>query len=123
MIPGMRQFSVMLTACLLASTGAADEPQILNVEVAQSGAAWRVDVTIAHPDAGWDHYVDSWEVLDKDGKRLGYRILHHPHVNEQPFTRSLNNLVLPDDTREIFVRAHCSVDGWAGETVRVELPR
>jgi hypothetical protein len=48
-------------------------------------------------------------------------VLHHPHVNEQPFTRSLSNLDLPDGTREIFVKAHCSVDGWSSEAVRVEL--
>ncbi|SEL42198.1 hypothetical protein SAMN05443999_105158 [Roseovarius azorensis] len=113
----------MLAACLIASVSAADEPQILDVAVAQSGTGWRVGVTIAHPDTGWDHYADGWEVLDSDGNRLGYRILHHPHVNKQPFTRSLNNLVLSDGAREIFVRAHCSVDGWSDETVRVELPR
>lgn len=82
---------------------------------------WRVDVTLEHADTGWDHYADGWEVLDSDGARLGFRELHHPHVNEQPFTRSLSSLMLPDGTREVFIRSRCSLAGWAGKTMRVEL--
>ncbi len=82
---------------------------------------WRLDVTLEHPDTGWDHYADGWEILDAGGNRLGYRELVHPHVNEQPFTRSLGNVMLPDGTREVFIRARCSVDGWASEMFRVEL--
>ena len=43
-----------------------------------------------HPDTGWDDYADGWRVLDMDGNELGMRVLHHPHVDEQPFTRSLS---------------------------------
>lgn len=121
MIDAMRRMIVTLAAGLLATAGAAEEPQILHVAVEGSGNVWRVGVTIMHPDTGWDHYVDGWEVLDRNGRRLGYRLLHHPHVNEQPFTRTLDNLVLPEGTREIFVRAHCSVDGWSGKPVRVDI--
>lgn len=120
MVCPMKQITLTLAACLLASAVSANEPKVLDVKVEKSGMAWRVDVTLEHPDTGWEHYVDGWEVLDKDGDRLGYRILHHPHVTEQPFTRSLTNLSLPDGTREIFVKPHCSVDGWSGEAVRVQ---
>ncbi|MDT8326501.1 MAG: hypothetical protein RQ750_03805 [Roseovarius sp.] len=117
----MKKITFSLAACLLATGVSASEPRVLDVKVEKTGTSWRVDVTIEHADTGWEHYVDGWEVLDKDGNRLGYRLLHHPHVNEQPFTRSLTNLALPDGTREIFVRPHCSVDGWAGDTLRVTL--
>ena len=120
----MRQIALSIAAALAASLGTpalAHEPQILDAVVNKSGMSWRVDVTLEHPDTGWDHYADGWEVLDADGNRLGYRLLHHPHVNEQPFTRSLTNLVLPDGTRTVYIRAHCSVDGWGDETFRVDL--
>ena len=117
----MKQIMLTFAAGLMATAASAIEPKVLDVKVEQSGMSWRVDVTVEHPDTGWEHYVDGWEVLDKGGNRLGYRVLHHPHVNEQPFTRSLTNVILPDGTREIFVRPHCSVDGWAGEAVRVEV--
>lgn len=108
-------------AISLSGTALADDPEILDVKVTKQGMDWRVDVTLLHPDTGWDHYADGWEVLDADGNQIGYRKLHHPHVDEQPFTRSLSSIMIPDGTREIFVRAHCSVDDWAGDSVRVVL--
>jgi len=109
-----------LCACLVAAPALAAEPEIVDAIVTRTGPAYRVDVTILHPDTGWDHYADGWEVVDASGTRLGYRLLHHPHVNEQPFTRSLN-VDLAEGTRAIFIRAHCSVDGWGKETFRVDI--
>lgn len=99
----------------------AGPPQILEAKVEKTGMSWRVQVTLRHDDTGWDHFADGWDVLDTDGNVLGHRELMHPHVEEQPFTRSLSNLMLPDGTREVFIRARCSVDGWAGKTYRVKL--
>ncbi|MFB9148649.1 hypothetical protein [Roseovarius ramblicola] len=120
----MRQIAFPFAAALAALLAApvfAHEPRILDATATKSGMSWRVDVTLEHPDTGWDHYADGWEVLDADGNRIGYRLLHHPHVKEQPFTRSLTNLDLPDGTRTIYIRANCSVDGWGDERVRVDL--
>lgn len=99
----------------------AGAPEIVDAKVTKQGMNWRIEVTLLHDDTGWDHYADGWEVLDANDTVLGYRKLHHPHVEEQPFTRSLSNLMLPDGTREVFIRAHCSEKGWSGEKVRVEL--
>jgi hypothetical protein len=118
---GMKQIILAFLSLLMASAALADAPQIVDVQVVKIGMDWRVDVTLEHPDTGWDHYADGWEILDASGNRLGYRELVHPHVDEQPFTRSLGNVMFPDGTREIFIRARCSVDGWADETYRVEL--
>lgn len=82
---------------------------------------WRFSVTISHPDSGWDHYADGWEVVDADGNVLGYRELMHPHKNEQPFTRSLNMVIVPDGVREVYVRARCSAEGWSGDPTPVTL--
>jgi hypothetical protein len=43
-------------------------------------------------------------------------------VNEQPFTRSLGGVVIPDGVRAVIVRAHDKVHGHGGITVEVELP-
>jgi len=91
----------------------ADDPQVIDVEVENRGTGWTFHVTLAHPDSGWDHYADGWEVRDSQGNSLGLRVLHHPHVEEQPFTRSLSNVVIPEGTTEVFVVPRCSVDGWA----------
>lgn len=99
----------------------ADDPRVLDVQVEKVGMVVNIHVTISHPDEGWEHFADGWEVLDADGNRLGFRELLHPHVEEQPFTRSLSGIVIPDGTRVIFIRPHCSEHGWAENTMRVEL--
>jgi hypothetical protein len=110
----------LLIACLPVR---ADPPEIVNVQTSLAGMGWRFDVTLSHPDSGWDHFADGWEVVDADGKRLGYRELFHPHVEEQPFTRSLSNVMIPDGTTEVFIRARCNRDKWVGGLHSVTLTR
>lgn len=105
----------------LAAPAWAEAPEIVKIAASKPGMGWRFEVTLRHPDTGWDHYADGWEVLDMDGNRLGYRKLHHPHVEEQPFTRSLRGVMIPDGTRKVMIRARCSRDGWSSNTVEVEL--
>ena len=103
----------LLTSLLLATPALADPPDIDRVRATQTGDTWRFDVTISHPDTGWDHYADGWRVLDMDGNELGLRVLHHPHVDEQPFTRSLSGVAIPAGTTQVQIEARCSVDGWS----------
>lgn len=107
----------------LATPAFADAPQIVEVKAHATGMGWNFSVTLQHPDTGWDHFADGWEVVDESGKVLGYRKLHHPHVEEQPFTRSLNNVMLPDGTRTVFIRARCSKSGWKNHSHQVDLKR
>ncbi|SDO24309.1 hypothetical protein SAMN05216196_104161 [Lutimaribacter pacificus] len=120
----MRRLALPL-ALLATSPGIAparaDSPRIVSAEASRNGMGWRFDVTISHPDTGWDHYADGWEVTTPEGERLGMRKLHHPHVGEQPFTRSLSNVMVPDGLREVRIRARCSVDGWSDTAVTVTL--
>lgn len=107
--------------CAVASVVAADPPVIEAVEARREGDGWRFDVTIRHADSGWDHYADGWHVLGPDGQELGLRVLHHPHVEEQPFTRSLGGVVIPEGLDVVQIGARCSVDGWTAAPVTVSL--
>jgi len=100
----------------------AGEATIVDVQAARDGDAWRFDVTVSHGDEGWDHYADAWQVLGPGDAVLGTRELLHPHVTEQPFTRSLAGVAIPADLGEVRVRARDSVHGW-GAPVGVTLPR
>ena len=100
-----------LIPCLIATTASADPAHV--TAVTMSGDS--ISVTIQHPDTGWDHYADGWEVLDADGNRIGFRELAHPHVNEQPFTRSTSGVAIPNGATSVFIRTRCSVDGWDEE--------
>lgn len=101
----------------------ADSPLVEDVQMEKTGMGWRVSVTLSHADTGWDHFADSWRIEDAEGKVIAVRKLMHPHVEEQPFTRSLSSVMLPDGTREIYVRAHCSKGGWHDETTKVKIAR
>lgn len=115
----MRPILLVPVLAFLALPAQSDPPEVLAVTAHKAGMVWNFHVTLSHPDTGWDHFADGWEVLDAEGNRLGFRELMHPHVKEQPFTRSLSGVAIPDGTREIFVRARCSRDGWASEAVRI----
>jgi hypothetical protein len=101
----------------------ADPINIEAVKAQQSGEQWNFSVTLRHADGGWDHYADGWEVRSPDGEIYSYRELLHPHVHEQPFTRSLGAVEIPDGQKTVIVRAHCSVDGWVGEPFELTLVR
>ena len=94
----------------------ADPARIVATEASESGGLWRFDVTVAHADTGWEDYADGWRVELADGTILETRVLAHPHVDEQPFTRSLFDVAIPDGTDTVHIRASTNVTGWAEET-------
>ena len=108
---------VMSALCWLAPlAAAAGEAQVVDATLTPSrDGTWRIDVTVEHADEGWDHYADAWDVMAPDGTVLATRALLHPHESEQPFTRSLSGLVIPDDVAAVTVRAHDSVHGHGPE--------
>lgn len=113
----------LIVLLLSTQTVLADPAEIVDATAKASGSgSWTISVTLRHPDTGWDHYADGWEVLSPDGTRLGFRELLHPHVNEQPFTRSLGRVTIPEGLTHVLIRAKCSVDGWGSETRRLDLP-
>jgi len=86
-----------------------------------SNGSYHFDVSVAHSDTGWEHYADKWDIVAPDGSILGTRTLLHPHVNEQPFTRSLSGVKIPAELSEVSVRAHDSVHKYGGKEVTVNL--
>ena len=120
-------------AVLFAAAGAAagaDAPprgrvhaDVLKVRVRKaSPGVYSFDVTISSPDTGWKKYANAFRI--KDGEKvLGKRVLYHPHVNEQPFTRSLHGVKIPPGVGKVTVEAKDSVEGWGGKTRQVQIPR
>jgi hypothetical protein len=108
------------------STGNAD---VLHVRAMQaSDGTWTFYVTVSHPDTGWEDYADGWDVLTGEGIVLKpdtgspfTRLLLHPHVDEQPFTRSQSGIVIPAEVTKVRVRAHDLADGYGGREVLVDL--
>jgi len=107
-----RTLAAALALTLTAMPAFADAPEVAGATASQGAGGWTFTVSVRHADTGWDHYADGWEVLDGEGERLGYRELLHPHENEQPFTRSLSGVEIPEGTASVTIRAHDSEHGW-----------
>lgn len=102
----------------------AGEADIVGAKASQAAdGSWSFDVTVAHADEGWDHYADAFDVLTLDGTVLGQRILAHPHVNEQPFTRSLRGVIIDSAVETVKIVARDTVHGYGGASLDVVLPR
>ena len=115
--------NLLLSLSLLLTTNIyANKANVLKVKTScntQNICSFKVSVK--HNDTGWDHYANNFEILSMDRKILATRILHHPHVNEQPFTRSISNVKIPKNIKKVIVRAHDKVHGYGGKEVIVEL--
>jgi hypothetical protein len=119
-----KSLSALLWAAglLCAADAVSGEPEVVGVEVTCSGQHdCNFSVTLRHADAGWNHYADRWEVVTPNGELLATRTLLHPHVEEQPFTRSLNHVAIPDGVDRVIVRAHDLLHGYGEKVVEVRL--
>lgn len=107
----------------LSSSAIAGQADVLKAEInRQADGNYRIAATLRHADSGWDHYANRWEVLGPDGKVIATRTLLHPHVNEQPFTRSLSGISIPPTWTWVKIRAHDLVHGYGGREVTLSVP-
>lgn len=102
--------------------GHANEADVVAVDVTCRELVCDFAVTLKHADTGWEHYADGWEVLSEQGEVLAKRALRHPHVQEQPFTRSLSGVKLPEGTVRVVVRGHDKLHGHGGAELSVAIP-
>ncbi|MDH5423219.1 MAG: hypothetical protein OEY55_15570 [Acidimicrobiia bacterium] len=118
---------VVLGACSADEPPAVDSAglcaDVVAVEVEGSpDGSYTFTVTVASADEGWAKYADEWTVQAEDGTVLGTRTLLHPHDDEQPFTRSLTGVQIPEGYSTVVVAARDSVDGYCEATLEVEVP-
>ena len=125
MAPGLRvpaRAAGLIAVLLLAAgcgeeaddTPALDFPTVVAAEATQAAdGTWRFDVTLSSPYDTPEHYADAWRVRDQSGSRIyGVRELAHHHANEQPFTRSLSGVEIPDGVTVVWIEGRDSENGW-----------
>jgi len=93
-----------------------------------SDGTWTFHVSVTHKDVNWYDYADGWDVVLPDGTALKSdhfslytHHLRHPHVEEQPFTRTQKGIIIPEGVDKVLIRAHDKKDGWGGEEISVDL--
>ena len=117
----MTRFLIWITCLSAPLLAHADDAVIEDATARASGNAWTFSVTLSHGDTGWDDYADGWRVVTADGDVLGTRTLFHPHVEEQPFTRSLSGVAVPDGMSRVFIEARTNTDGWGAARFPLDL--
>jgi hypothetical protein len=113
--------SLALIPLLLSPLAFAGEVRIVDVRV-ECSASCTFSVTLEHGDEGWNHFANQWDVVTLDDELLGSRVLHHPHVDEQPFMRSLSGVIIPAGVRQVKVRARDSMHGYSEQEFLLDIP-
>ncbi len=98
-------------------------PDVVAATASREGADdLRFDVTVSSPYDSPDRYADAWRVRGPDGSVYGVRELLHDHAGEQPFTRSLDGVEVPEGVEVVTIEARDLANGWGGATVDVRVP-
>lgn len=112
-----------LFGLLWSSAATAGRADVLLADIQRSAPeVFEISVSVRHADSGWDHYANRWEVLGPEDQILATRVLRHPHVQEQPFRRSLGNIRIPRQFTWVKIRAHDLQHGYGGRTVTLSVP-
>jgi hypothetical protein len=98
-------------------------PDVIGADATEVNGTWRFDVTISSPYDSPERYADAWRIVGDDGIVYGVRELTHDHANEQPFTRSLSDVAIPDGVALVTVEARDLLNGYGGQTLEVALVR
>ncbi len=98
-------------------------PDVVAVKVRASGSnLFDFDVTISSPYDTPSRYADGFRVYTVANQILGERKLLHDHQNEQPFTRDLYAVAIPQGVKTVLVQARDQKYGYGGKVAEVRLP-
>jgi len=97
-------------------------PDVVNDTAAVSSTGWSFAVTISSPYDSPDRYADGWRILGPDGTEYGFRLLTHDHASEQPFTRALDGVAIPDGVTTVTIEGRDQKFGFGGATFELTLP-
>jgi len=108
---------------LMSSMVHASEVEIVSAEAeCDKGRYCLFRATLRHADSGWNHYANLWQVMTTDGKLLVKRVLYHPHVNEQPFTRNSARIHVPASIKQVVIMAGDLPNGINSKPYKLNIP-
>jgi hypothetical protein len=94
-------------------------PDVIAVSTTPGPEGVTFNVTISSPYDTPQRYADAFRVRSPRGEVYGVRELAHDHATEQPFTRDLSDVALPEVVTEVVIEARDSRNGWGGRTQTV----
>lgn len=98
-------------------------PDVIAAKVqARDADIFDFDVTVSSPYDTPQRYADGFRVAGTDGVVYGERQLLHDHASEQPFTRDLHGVKIPQPIRRVVLQARDRKFGYGGRTAELMLP-
>ena len=115
--------SLVATHLQAQETDAQKFPDVVDVSVTDAGdGRYHFDVTLSSPYDTPERYADAFRVLTLAGDLLGVRKLFHDHANEQPFTRRLRDIEVPEGVPRVVIEGRDKQNGYGGDVVEASLP-
>ncbi len=115
-----------LATLALAGTAAAGTPAVTAAKIKKDArevtGIYQITVTVQHQDTGWDNYVDAWQIVAPDGDILGTRIIFEPRLDKTTHVTGLAGVVIPEEIKEVTIRAHNVAEGYSGQPLTVRVP-
>ena len=98
-------------------------PDVVDVKVRVSGPdLFDFEVTMTSPYDTAQRYADAFRVTNGADVSFAERVLLHDHADEQPFTRDLARVRIPQGIRSVTVQGRDQKHGYGGKTMQVVLP-
>ncbi len=117
---------MLVSACGTGESAASADslfPDVVEVAVTRSyDGTLTFDVTISSPYDAPERYADAWRVVGPEGEVYAVRELLHDHAAEQPFTRSISGITVPNGVEIVQVQGRDLVNGWGGTAMDVAVP-
>lgn len=96
-------------------------PDIVDASATFANGSWTFLVTVSSPYDSPQRYADGWRIVGPDGAEYGFRLLTHDHASEQPFTRSLPDVEIPDGVTVVTIEGRDQRNGFGGATFELTL--
>ena len=98
-------------------------PDVIDATAEQTNLGWTFNATVSSPYDSADRYADAWRIVGPDGTVYGTRELAHDHAAEQPFTRTIQAVEIPDNVEVVTIEGRDQENGWGGGTFELTLIR
>jgi len=109
--------------CIEADLELALYPDMVDAEVLKvEEGIFDFFATVSSPYDTPLRFADAWRVMGDDGVVYGVNELLHDHATEQPFTRPLAGVAIPDTVDAVTIQGRDSIYGWGGGTFVLDLP-
>jgi len=117
----MKIFLATVFALLLALPVFAQEPVIDMVSARYIEGLWQIDVMVSHSDTDNSHMLKRIAVMAPDGSMLAEMVPEHPMIGFSHMNYRIADVVIPQGTTTVIIKAECSVDGWSVDGITINL--